>query len=135
MVAIWRVTNTALDRVANNGSTTQVRHVDPELISEVVLTKVVVQVDEGYSWLDDGVRAIGVDFQYLAHVATHIQADGSWHSGRGATISHIPTDAERPDRHLELVAETDNGLDLGDVARCYDCGRDEVVLGCNVVHL
>jgi hypothetical protein len=151
MISIWRVSDTTFDSVADNRTTSKVRNINPEFITQVVLDQVVVEIavrisnntldpavedlHESHSGLDKGKCTIDIDIQDLCHILTHIETYTSRNSGSSTSIADISTDAKGPDRYLKLVAQSHDGLYIRHVARSDDGRADKVLLWSDMVHL
>lgn len=119
VIAIRSVADTTLNSVAQNRASTEIRNVNPQLVVEVVLDQVIMKINEGDTWLNQGVRSVNVDHDDLVHVLTQIQADGSRYSRSRTAASDIASNGERPQRDLELVAQSDYSLDISHAAGRY----------------
>lgn len=98
------------DCVAVDRATAKIRHVQPHAVSEIVLFQVFVHVEEGDSGLNQGESSFNIHFENLVHVASKIESKATGLSRAGTTATNIPSDRERPDRYLELVAQTPGSL-------------------------
>lgn len=89
LTSIRSISNTALERVSENGASTKVRDIDPELVAEVVFNKVLMHIGECHAclmlqlcmaisvskyltWLYQAVCAFHVYLKNLVHVFPHI---------------------------------------------------------------
>jgi hypothetical protein len=135
VIAVRSVSDTTLNSVAQHGATTEIRDVNPQLVVEVVLNQVIMEISEGDAGLNQCVRSVNVHFEDLVHVFAQIKANGSWHSWSRTAISDIAPDGERPEWDLELVAQSDYGLDIWHIAGRDNGRRDEILFADNVVHV
>jgi hypothetical protein len=151
MVAVGCVSDTTFDSVANDGTTSKVRDIDPEFVTQVVLDQIVVKITvnisnntldltvedshESHSRLYKCKCTVNVDIQDLCHVLTHIETYASGNSGCSTSIADVSTDTEWPHRYLEFVAQSHDGLYIGYIARSDDGRADEVLLWSDMVHL
>jgi hypothetical protein len=93
-----------------------------------VLFQVFVHVEEGDSGLNQGESSFNIHFKNLVHVASKIESNAAGPSPADTTATNIPFDRERPDRYLELVAQTHDSLYVWCSSWRDDSGANKVFL-------
>lgn len=116
MVSIWRVSDPALNSVANHTATTKIWHINPQFIIEPLLHEMIIQALESDSRLHKAVCVLFIHFKDFVHMSSHVQSNRSRNTRCSTPIANITPNTERPDRHLELVAKAHEGLHVLDIA-------------------
>ena len=138
MIAIRRVADAVLERVAEHAAPAGVGAVDPELV--VLVLDEFVEIEIGDAGLDEGVSELRVDLD-AAH-ALEIEDDGGVEAGSSAAIGIVPPHGDSPKRNPAALGDAQNHLDLIDARRQHharrlvvggQAGRVGVGIGCEPV--
>ena len=123
-----QVGHAVVERVADHAAPAEVGDREPQLVAAG--PDRVVEVEPAHPGLDDGIGALLVDLEHAIHVA---EADDHRpaHARRRAAVAVVAALAVRPERHLVLVRDPQDLLDLLDRRR-HDDGRGGVVVPARV---
>lgn len=113
----------------------QVRTIGPNLVSQVMVNKVLVQVKERNAGLNKSISTICVYFEHFVHVFAHVKTDAARYTRSSTSISKVPTHGEWPDRYFHLIGKAHDPLDTRDILRSDSASVEERLLFQDVEHV
>ena len=124
VLPVGQIGDAVVEGVADHAAPAEVGDREPQLVPACLDR--LVEVEPPDARLDDGVAELAVDMQHAVH-PPQVDDDRAAHPWRRAAVPVVLADPGNPERHVLLVRDPDDRLDLFDRAGLDDGGGLVVV--------